>query len=86
MMPCPSCHTITKPYDTEPSHGHLTYAYECQCGNVWTEDMDHLLTSKYCETHRAWAVLHDPGMWCHTVQQQWVFCEFEVTVKAVQPA
>lgn len=42
MMPCPSCHTTTKPYDTEPSHGHLTYAYECQCGNVWTEDMDHL--------------------------------------------
>lgn len=44
MIPCPSCHAITKPYDTEPSHGHLTYAYECVCRNVWTEDMDHLLT------------------------------------------
>lgn len=43
MMPCPSCKSPTKPWDTEPSHGHLTYAYECRCGNEWTEDMDHLL-------------------------------------------
>ena len=43
MMPCPSCKTPTKPWDTERSHGHLTYAYECKCGNEWTEDMDHLL-------------------------------------------
>lgn len=43
MMPCPSCKSPTKPWDTEPSHGHLTYAYECRCGNEWTEDMDYLL-------------------------------------------
>lgn len=46
MKTCPSCNTATKPYDTEPSHGHLTYAYECVCGNEWTEDMDHLLRWK----------------------------------------
>lgn len=37
--PCPSCSKPTRPYDTEPwpEMNEVTYAYECQCGNVWTE-------------------------------------------------
>lgn len=39
-MPCPSCGTQTRAYDTEPWGNELTFAYECdECGNVWTEDM-----------------------------------------------
>ena len=59
MTPCPSCATVTEPYDTEPSHGHLTYAYECVCGNLWTEDMDHLLQ----RPHLLPASELAPGQW-----------------------
>lgn len=47
-MPCPSCKAPTVPYDTEPwpEMNEITYAYECRCGNVWTECMDHLRIPK----------------------------------------
>lgn len=39
---CSACGSPTKPYDTEPwpEMNEVTYAYECQCGNVWTEAME----------------------------------------------
>lgn len=39
---CSACGTPTVPCDTEPwpEMNEITYVYECQCGNVWTEAIE----------------------------------------------